>query len=136
MVKDPVQTSAILWQRPPKPYKLLIFFTISVIFLKMGKHSDFRISSFQVEDAWRILQINRKTEKYFTEFMRIERWICKNRLRPKAFFFLFCFLFFHWRRIENDWRLKLTNSDNSDSKLLDFLDQNEKICKLHCKKGK
>ena len=25
MVKDPVQTSAILWQRPPKPYKLLIF---------------------------------------------------------------------------------------------------------------
>ena len=25
MVTDPVQTSAILWQRPPKPYKLLIF---------------------------------------------------------------------------------------------------------------
>ena len=24
MVKDPVQTSAILWQRPLKPYKLLI----------------------------------------------------------------------------------------------------------------
>ena len=35
----------------PKPYKLLIFFTISVIFLKTGKHSDFRISSFQVVDA-------------------------------------------------------------------------------------
>ena len=31
---------------------------ISVIFLKMGKHSDFRISSFQVVDAWRILQLN------------------------------------------------------------------------------
>ena len=57
--------SAILWQRPPKPYKLLIFFTISVIFLKMGKHSDFRINSFQVVDVWRILQFNRKTEKYF-----------------------------------------------------------------------
>ena len=64
MVKDPVQTSAILWQRPLKPHKLLIFFTNSVIFLKMGKHSDFRISSFQVEDAWRILQFKRKTEKY------------------------------------------------------------------------
>ena len=25
MVKDPVQTSAILWQRPLKPHKLLIF---------------------------------------------------------------------------------------------------------------
>ena len=30
----------------------------------MGKHSDFRISSFQVEDAWRILQFKRKTEKF------------------------------------------------------------------------
>ena len=29
------------------------------------KHSDFRISSFQVVDAWRISQFNRKTEKYF-----------------------------------------------------------------------
>ena len=36
---------------------------------KMGKHSDFRISSFQVVDAWRILQFNRKTEKYFKEFI-------------------------------------------------------------------
>ena len=35
----------------------------------MGKHSDFRISSFQVEDSWRILQSNRKTEKYFDEFI-------------------------------------------------------------------
>ena len=42
---------------------------ISVIFLKMGKHSDFRISSFQAVDAWRILQFNRKTEKYFKEFI-------------------------------------------------------------------
>ena len=42
---------------------------ISVIFLKMGKHSGFRISSFQVVDAWRILQLNRKTEKYFKEFI-------------------------------------------------------------------
>ena len=42
---------------------------ISVIFLKMGKHSDFRISSFQVVDAWRILQFKRKTEKYFKEFI-------------------------------------------------------------------
>ena len=31
----------------------------------MGKRRDFRISSFQVLDAWRILQFNRKTEKYF-----------------------------------------------------------------------
>ena len=44
----------------PKAYKLLIFFTISVIFLKMGKHSDFRITSSQVVDAWRILQFQRK----------------------------------------------------------------------------
>ena len=59
-----IQTSVILWQRPPKAYELLIFFTISLIFLKMGKHSDFRISSFQVVDAWRILQFKRKTENF------------------------------------------------------------------------
>ena len=29
----------------------------------MSKHSDFLISSFQVIDAWRILQFKRKTEK-------------------------------------------------------------------------
>ena len=51
-----MQISVILWQRTPKPYKLLIFSTISVVFQKMGKHSDFRISAFQVVDAWRILQ--------------------------------------------------------------------------------
>ena len=38
---------------------------ISVIFLKTGKHSDFRITSFQVvTDALRILQFKRKTEKF------------------------------------------------------------------------
>ena len=44
---------------------ILTFFMISVIFLKMGKDSDFRISSFQVVDAGQILQFNRKTEKIF-----------------------------------------------------------------------
>ena len=54
-VKDPYK----------RPYELLIFFTVSVIFLKMGKHGDFRISSFQVVDAWWILQFNKKNETYF-----------------------------------------------------------------------
>ena len=53
----------------PQNHILLIFFTTSVIFLKMGKHSDFRIRSFQVVDAWRILQFNRKTENYFKELI-------------------------------------------------------------------
>ena len=35
---------------------------ISVTFLKMGKHSDFRVSAFQVVEEWRILQFNRKTD--------------------------------------------------------------------------
>ena len=30
----------------------------------MDNHSDFRISSFQVVDAWRILQFKRKTETF------------------------------------------------------------------------
>ena len=101
----------------------------------MGKHSDFRISSFQVEDAWRILQFNRKTEKYFKEFMRTERWICKIAVDPGHLLLLLLLLFFSLRRIENDWRLKLTKSDISDSKLLDFLDQNEKIWKYRILHG-
>ena len=36
---------------------------------QMGKHSDFRIRSFQTVDPWQILQLNRKTEKYFKEFI-------------------------------------------------------------------
>ena len=39
--------------RPPKPYKLLIFFFISVILFKMAKHSDFHLSFFQIVGAWR-----------------------------------------------------------------------------------
>ena len=35
----------------------------------MGKRRNFRISSFQVVDALRILQFNRKTEKYFKFFI-------------------------------------------------------------------
>ena len=35
----------------------------------MGKHSDFRISSFQVAGTRKILQFNRKTEKHFKEFI-------------------------------------------------------------------
>ena len=31
--------------------KLFVFFMISVIFLRMGKHINFRISSFQVVDV-------------------------------------------------------------------------------------
>ena len=73
--------SVILWQRPAKPYKLLIFFTISVIFLKMGKHSDFQISSFQVVDAWRILQLQRKTKKYFKEFILFLGTLSQNYRR-------------------------------------------------------
>ena len=34
----------------------------------MGKHSNSRISAFQVVDECRILHFNRKTEKYFKEF--------------------------------------------------------------------
>ena len=73
--------SVILWQRAAKPYKLLIFFTISVIFLKMGKHSDFQISSFQVVDAWRILQLKRKTKKYFKEFILFLGTLSQNYRR-------------------------------------------------------
>ena len=132
-LKIPYKPSAILWQRLPKPYKLLIF---SRLPWYSRKWANIVIFELVPSDAWRILQFNRKTEKFFKEIMRIERWICKIALDPGHLLLLLLLFFFHWRRIENDWRLKLTNSDISDSKLLDFLDQNEKICKLHCKKGK
>ena len=47
-----IQTSLILRQRPPKLYKLLKYFLISVILFKMSKHSDFHLIFFQIEGAW------------------------------------------------------------------------------------
>ena len=44
-------SSLILRQRPPKPYKLLKFFMISVILFKIAKQSDFHISFFQTVGA-------------------------------------------------------------------------------------
>ena len=60
-----LQTSLILRQRPPKPYKLLKFFMISVILFKMGKHSDFHLSFFQVIGGWRDFTIVTKLMKNF-----------------------------------------------------------------------
>ena len=46
-----IQTSLILRQRPPKSYKLLKYFMISVILFKISKHSDFHLIFFQIEGA-------------------------------------------------------------------------------------
>ena len=60
-----IQTSLILRQRPPKPHKLLKFFMISVILFKMGKHSDFHLSFFQIVGAWRGFTVVTKMMKNF-----------------------------------------------------------------------
>ena len=60
-----VQTSLILRQRPPKPYKLLKFFMISLILFKMGKHSDFHLSFIQIVGAWQDFTVVRKLVKNF-----------------------------------------------------------------------
>ena len=60
-----IQTSLILRQRPPKPYELLKFFMISVILFKMGKHSDFHPSLFQIVSAWRDFTVVTKLMKNF-----------------------------------------------------------------------
>ena len=41
-----IQTFVILRHRPPKSYKILKIFMISVILFKMGIHSDFHLSFF------------------------------------------------------------------------------------------
>ena len=46
-----IRASLILRQRPPKSYKLLKYLMISVIVLKMSKHSDFHLIFFQIEGA-------------------------------------------------------------------------------------
>ena len=103
MVKDPVQTVCNLWQRPPKPYKLLIF---SRLPWYSRKWANIVIFELVRSDAWRILQFNRKTEKYFKEIMRIERWICKIALDPGHLLLLLLLLFFF--SLKTDWkRLKI-----------------------------
>ena len=67
-----LQTSLILRQRPPKPYKLFNFFLcmISVILFKMGEQSDFHLSFFQIVTigAWRDFIVVTKTMKNFKSF--------------------------------------------------------------------
>ena len=60
-----IQTSLILGQRPPKSYKLLKFFMISVILFKLSKHSDFHLIFFQIEGAWQDLTVVTKLIKNF-----------------------------------------------------------------------
>ena len=61
-----IQTSLILWQLPSNK---LFFFSWFLWYSWTWANSDFRISSFQVVDLWRILQFIRKIEKYFEEFI-------------------------------------------------------------------
>ena len=63
-----IQTSLILRQRPPKPYKLLTYFMISVILFKMSKHSDFHLNFFQIEGAWQDFTVVTKRVKKFKSF--------------------------------------------------------------------
>ena len=47
-----IHTNASIFEKLPlKPYKLLKLFMISVILFKMGKHSDFHLSFFQIVGA-------------------------------------------------------------------------------------
>ena len=60
-----IQTSLILRQRPPKSYKLLKYFMISVILFKMSKHRDFHLIFFQLEGTWQDFTVVTKLIKHF-----------------------------------------------------------------------
>ena len=65
-----IQTSLILRQGPPKSYKLLKYFMISVMLFKMSKHSDFHlIFFFQVEGAWQDFTVVTKLIKILRVYM-------------------------------------------------------------------
>ena len=60
-----IQTSLLLRQCPPKSYKLLDFFRISVTLYKMDKHSDSNPSFFQIVGVWRDFTVVTKLIKNF-----------------------------------------------------------------------
>ena len=60
-----IQTSLILRKRPPKSYKLLKYFMISVILFKMSKYSNFHLIFFQIEGAWQDFTVVSKLIKNF-----------------------------------------------------------------------
>ena len=60
-----IQMSLILRQRPPKSYKLLNFFMISMILFIMSKHSNFHITFFQIEGPWQDFTVVTKLIKPF-----------------------------------------------------------------------
>ena len=68
-----IQTSLILRQRPPKWYKLLKYFMISVILFKMSKHSDFHLISLQIDCAWQDFTVVTKLIKNFKSLYGLGR---------------------------------------------------------------
>ena len=74
-----IQTSLILRQRPPKPYKLLKCFMISVKLFKMGKHSNFHLSFFQIVGARRDFTVVTKLMKNFKSLYGFGRRCLKIR---------------------------------------------------------
>ena len=60
-----IQTSLILRQRHPKPYKLLKCLWFPWYSLKMGKHSNFHRGFFQIAGAWGDFTVVTKLMKNF-----------------------------------------------------------------------
>ena len=74
-----IQTSLILRQRPPKSYKLLKYFMISLILFKLSKHSDFHLIFFQIEGAWQDFTVVTKLMKNFKSLYGFEGRFLKVR---------------------------------------------------------
>ena len=64
-LKIPTNVSNFETASPKTICKLLKFFIISVILFKMGKHSDFYLSFFQIVGAWRDFTVVTKLMKNF-----------------------------------------------------------------------
>ena len=72
-----IQTSLILRQRPPKSYKLLKYFMISVIHFKMSEHSDFHLLFFHRRCMTRFYSCQKTDKKFLRVYMVLRDAISK-----------------------------------------------------------
>ena len=88
------QMSLNSWQCPQNHVNSHFFFTVSVLFIKMGKHSDFPLSYFQIVSEWLDFTVTKLQNVYMGLRDTVKKletfvWILSHVLRAIAYRSLF-----------------------------------------------
>ena len=106
----------ILRMRPPKPYKLINVCTISIIFINIGKQSDFHLNYFQIVGPWHDFPVfPNLIKKFWRVFMVLGN--AASRLQTFVWIFNYVLRSVTWSLFD----LKPSNLDRWPISMLSFM---------------